>query len=182
MTNPRESGATTEGFGAHMKPWRPQHGIPVWGWWVIGGGIACMVIVSIATIAALAAFVSTTSHQVAHVHQGMPEKAAAASPLRATVFTWMGGGAGDDRRESASFTLRGGHQVCTVAATALVGNFSRPSLGWYVRAADGRHGVEVIDPASFGTTTCDLYLPRGRYYLASNTTDCMWSLAISEDL
>jgi hypothetical protein len=180
MTTPRESGATTEGFGAHMKPWRPGHGIPVWGWWVIGGGIACMVIVSIATIAVLVAFVNTTSQQATPIHQGAPERAAAASPVMVTAFTWMGGGAGNEMRDSAPFTLQGGHQVCTVAATALAGKYSRPSLGWYVRPADGRHGVEVIEPASFGTTTCDLYLPRGRYYLSSNTIDCMWSLAISE--
>jgi len=182
MRKPRESGTTTEGFGAHMKPWRPGHGIPAWGWWVIGGGIACMVIVSIAFVASLMAFVSTSRQQVTHVHRSTPENASAASPLRVTVFTWMGGGAGSEMRKSEPFTLQGGHQVCTVAATALVGKSSRPSLTWYVRAADGRHGVEVIAPASFGTTTCDLHLPRGRYYLASDTTDCMWSLAVSEDL
>ena len=182
MTNSRESGTTTDGFGAHMKPWRPGRGIPVWGWWVIGGGIACMVIVSVAIIASLVAFVNTTSHQATNVHQGTPANASSASPLGITAFTWMGGGAGSEMRKSEPFTLQGGHQVCTVTATALVGKSSRPSLAWYVRAADGRHGVEVIEPASFGSTTCDLHLPRGRYYLASDTTDCMWSLAVSEDL
>jgi hypothetical protein len=95
------------------------------------------------------------------------------------VFSWPGGGEGNDIRNSAPFELQGGHQIVTVTATPLAGEYMNPSLGWNIQGVDG--GLEQISPASFGTTRSDLYLPAGSYYLSSNTIDCTWTVTLSEE-
>lgn len=52
----------------------------------------------------------------------MPAKAgpaASAQPTEDVVFTWSGGGEGNDLRDSAPFTLKGGRQVFHSFAVAL---------------------------------------------------------------
>jgi hypothetical protein len=143
-----------------------------WFVWVIVGLVGLMVVV---LIGAAMRSDDTETSQADATYQDAP----AVAPV--TVLSWPGGGEGNDIRNSAPFELIGGHQVVTVAATPLSGEYSNPSLGWYVKAADGREGVELVNPASFGTTRSDLYLPAGSYYLGSNTIDCTWTITITED-
>lgn len=39
----------------------------------------------------------------------------------------------------------------------------------------------MIDPASFGESQSDYYLPAGSHYLSSSTIECTWTLTVSEE-
>ena len=106
---------------------------------------------------------------------------AAAPGVMTTVFTWPGGGAGNDIRNSQPFTLNGGHQRVSISSQALTGEYSMAMQGWTLESADGGGQMEMINPASFGGSQSDLYLPTGSYYLSSNTVDCTWTVTVSEE-
>ena len=98
-----------------------------------------------------------------------------------TIFTWPGGGAGNDIRNSEPFTLNGGHQRVSVSSQEIVTEYSMSTQGWTLESADGGSEMEMVNPASFGESQSDLYLPAGSYYLSSNTIDCTWTLTVSEE-
>jgi len=145
-----------------------RSGTPGWVFAIVGGVVVLAVFAAIV----LPIMVGTKG-------QSAERAASAAAVALVPVFTWPGGGAGNDIRNSEPFTLQGGHQVVTIASTALSGEFSNPMLGWTIQGVDG--GFEMLNPASFGSARSDLYLPAGSYYLSSNTIDCTWSLAVSEE-
>ena len=98
-----------------------------------------------------------------------------------TVFTWPGGGDSNDIRNSSPFQLQGGHQVFAVSATPGTAGYGlSPMLSFTVRPADGRDGMEMVNPPGTGASQSDLYLPAGSYYVSSNTVDCTWTVTISE--
>ena len=149
-----------------------------------------VVTVTIAALFALAAVVAAfdaaqSYHQAAAGAGSAYEQAAdtlkAHSGTLVQVFSWPGGGPSNDIRNSAPFTLEGGHQVFTVTATPIGGEYSIPSLGWVIKAADGHDGMEMVNPSSIGNSQSDLYLPAGSYYVASNTIDCNWTVTITEE-
>jgi len=107
--------------------------------------------------------------------------AAPAGGVMTTVFTWPGGGAGNDIRNSEPFTLNGGHQRVSVSSQEIVTEYSMSTQGWTLESADGGSEMEMVNPASFGESQSDLYLPAGSYYLSSNTIDCTWTLIVSEE-
>jgi hypothetical protein len=77
-----------------------------------------------------------------------------------TVFTWPGGGAGNDIRNSEPLTLQGGHQRAAVSSQEIVDEYSMASQGWPLESADGAAEWEMINPGSFGESQSDL-CPRG---------------------
>ncbi len=98
-----------------------------------------------------------------------------------TVFTWSGGGNGNDGRNSQPFNLQGGHQVFSISSAAGNAGYGlSPMLSFYIRTTDNSSQDPVMPPAT-GDQTSDLYLPAGTYYVASNTLDCTWSITITED-
>ena len=106
---------------------------------------------------------------------------AAAPGVMTVVFTWPGGGPGNDIRNSQPFTLNGGHQRVSISSQAIPTQFNMASLGWTLESADGGGQMEMINPANFGESQSDLYLPAGSYYLSSNTIDCTWTVTVSEE-
>ena len=96
------------------------------------------------------------------------------------VFTWSGGGPGNDIRNSAAFTLKGGQQLFSASAAAVPGEYTYPMSGWTVESADGGYQFEMINPPGMGQSESHLYLPAGSYYVGSNTLDCTWTVVISE--
>jgi len=105
-----------------------------------------------------------------------------ASPVLADtvqVFSWSGGGPSNDIRDSASFTLAGGHQIVTASMLASPGYEEYASGGWTVEANNGSE-FEMFYPAGMGTVSSDFYLPAGAYHLGSNTVFCTWTITVSE--
>ena len=96
------------------------------------------------------------------------------------VFVWRGGGSGNDIRNSSPFTFEGGHQQIHVSSLEATGEWAMPVQGWTLESADGGGQWEMVNPAAFGESDSDLYLPAGTYYLSSNTIDCTWALTVSE--
>ena len=160
---------------AQKAPAPERRRTPGWVFAIVGAAVVLVVLVVL--VAVMPSDKVATTAQPAEKDSG----AAAGVPAKSlvTVFTWPGGGKGNDIRSSAPFALQGGHQVVTFAATALPGEYSDPVLGWAIQGVDG--GLELLEPASFGNTRSDLYLPAGSYYLSSNTVDCTWSLTVSEE-
>lgn len=107
--------------------------------------------------------------------------AAPANGVMTAVFTWPGGGAGNDIRNSKPFTLEGGHQRVAVSSQEIVTEYSMSMQGWTLESADGGSEMEMVNPANFGESQSDLYLPAGSYYLSSNTIDCTWTLTVFEE-
>ena len=97
------------------------------------------------------------------------------------AFRWSGGGPSNDIRNSKPFTLEGGHQRVAVSSQEIVTEYSMSMQGWTIESADGGSEMEMVNPASFGESQSDLYLPAGSYYLSSNTVDCTWTLTVSEE-
>ena len=146
--------------------------IPGWAYALLAGAVVLVVFAAI----------------VLPIMSGSKAKQAAAggassAPVGAMVqvFAWPGGGASNDIRNSAPFTLQGGHQRVTVLSQPITTPYAMPAQGWTIEAADGGSQMEMINPASFGASQSDLYLPAGSYYLSSNTIDCTWTLTVLEE-
>jgi hypothetical protein len=110
---------------------------------------------------------------------------ASAAPTRSLptddlVFTWSGGGEGNDLRDSAPFTLKGGRQVFHSFAVAVPGeNAEWADAAWAVSNFDTGDTLELISPP-LGESSTYMYLPAGFYYVSSITMYCTWTVSITE--
>lgn len=144
--------------------------------------IAAVVVAAVVAIIVIVAAISSVgSTDQAAGPTGTTAAAAPASGTMTAVFTWPGGGASNDIRNSKPFTLEGGHQRVAVSSQEIVTEYSMSTQGWTIESADGGSEMEMVNPASFGESQSDLYLPAGSYYLSSNTVDCTWTLTVSEE-
>jgi hypothetical protein len=111
---------------------------------------------------------------------GLAAPAGAAEAAWAKVFTWSGGGPGNDIRNSSPFVLEGGRQLFKASTVAVPGEYSWPSSGWTVESADGGHGFEMLDFPDMGRHESHLYMEAGSYFVHSNTLDCTWTIEVWE--
>ena len=140
--------------------------------------VAAVVILAIIGIAAAA----SSSHDAAQQAGGAAGDAgqAAAAKTLVTVFTWPGGGADNDIRNSQPFQLAGGHQVVTVTSAPAGPYTDMTTLGWTLESSDSAGEMEMLNPASTGTVQSDFYLPAGSYFLSSNTIAATWTVTVAE--
>jgi type II secretory pathway pseudopilin PulG len=141
--------------------------------------VAIVAVIAIIAIAGAMSSSNGAATQAGSAVQGAQQDLDQAQSL-VTVFTWPGGGADNDIRNSSPFTLQGGHQVVTVTSTPAGSDPSMTSLGWTLESADGAGEMEMLDPASTGTAQSDYYLPAGSYYLSSNTIGATWTVTVAE--
>lgn len=171
---------------AHSKPAsapeaKPKRRLP--GWVLI----AAIGIVAIILIGAIAA-ARSMNEAVEQVGGGDPDlieirevpgKASGGGGTLTTVFTWPGGGASNDIRNSQPFTLHGGHQVFSFTAAPAGEYADMAMVSWTVEPVDGGMG-EMIHPSTVAAGSSDMYLDAGQYYVSSNTVAATWTVTITE--
>jgi hypothetical protein len=139
---------------------RPNRSIPI----IIAAVICLVVLVAIAH-AILARSSSGSSH---------------GSGAWVKVYTWSGGGAADDIRDSSPFTLKGGHQRIHIVSVAVGSDPSLVSVGWTLARVGASGSSKTIIPTGVGVSDTELSLAGGYYYLSSDTVACTWVVTVSE--
>jgi hypothetical protein len=95
------------------------------------------------------------------------------------VFSWSGGGASNDIRNSEPFTLEGGHQHFSFTVTPMTGESMDPTYDWTIEPVGGGLGGDTVSPSETSGVS-DLYLDAGSYYVDCSTIDCTWEITITE--
>ncbi|MEI6501413.1 MAG: hypothetical protein WCP21_10375, partial [Armatimonadota bacterium] len=152
-----------------------KHRTPGWVFAILGAAVVLAIVLAVA-LAVVIGLKSSTVNESA----GGSTAAAEPSGTWVQVFSWQGGGPGNDIRDSASFTLEGGHQRAKTTASAVTGGGTSPSAFWTMESSDGGDATQNLEMPSMGTWEPDFYRPAGSYHLSSITLDCTWTITISE--
>ena len=160
---------------APVRVVRAKRGTPRWVFAVVG-------VVVVLGIAAAVALAVVNGSKTPSDGQSADGGNAGSQPngTWVRVISWTGGGPGPDTRDSASFTLEGGHQRAMITTTAVAGADSGMAPGgWTLISSDDAAFVN-LNPPDIGTWEPDFYRSAGSYYLSSHTVDCTWTITISE--